>query len=143
MASLTATGALVLDSFAILAYAQAEPGMAYVEDVLVQARQGRARVFMHEINAGEVYYLLFRRRGEEAANHFYAQMRAYPVRFVDELSGRLLLTAARLKALYPISYADAFAVATAQRYGASLVSGDPELKPLAADRLIHLAWPVA
>ena len=143
MASVISTGTFVLDSFAILAYAQAEPGMAYVEELLTHARQGRAKLFMHEINAGEVYYLLFRRRGEEAADDFYAQMRHYPVQFVDDLSGRVLLSAARVKALYPLSYADAFAVATAQRYDARLVSGDPEFKRLVADRLIQLAWPTA
>jgi predicted nucleic acid-binding protein len=83
----------------------------------------------------------FRRHGEHTANFLYAQMHAYPVEFVDDLSGRLLLAAARLKGLYAISYADAFAVATAQLKGAQLVSGDPELKPLVADRLIRVAWP--
>lgn len=40
----------------------------------------------------------------------------------------LILDAARWKARAPISYADAFAVATAIEQKAELVAGDPELK---------------
>jgi predicted nucleic acid-binding protein len=138
---MTDSPALVLDSFAILAYVQGEAGMKYTGELLIRARRGHVRLYMHEINAGEVYYLLFRRRGEEVANYLYAQMRAYPVEFVTDLSSRFLLTAARLKGLYAISYADAFAVATAHFKHAELVSGDPDLKPLVADRLLRLAWP--
>jgi predicted nucleic acid-binding protein len=35
---------------------------------------------------------------------------------------------ALLKARFPISYADAFAAALAQKYNCPLVTGDPELK---------------
>lgn len=131
----------VLDSFALLAYLQEEAGVAYVDGLLNDARHRRVKLSMHEVNVGEVYYWLFRRQGEETANYLYAQMRAYPVAFVDDLSSRLLLTAARLKAVYRISYADTFAVATAQLRRAKLVSGDPDLKPLVSDGIIQLAWP--
>ena len=39
----------------------------------------------------------------------------------------LILEAARIKADYPMSYADAFAAATAIQLGAPLWTGDPEL----------------
>jgi ribonuclease VapC len=42
-----------------------------------------------------------------------------------------IIAAAKLKATRRISYADGFAAALAQRVGASLVTGDPELKAIA------------
>ena len=49
-----------------------------------------------------------------------------------------VLAAARIKAGYPISYADAFAVASAQREKATLVTGDPELR--AVEHLVPILW---
>lgn len=132
----------MLDSFAVLAYLQSERGADYVGELLRDARQARSTLYMHEINLGEVYYLVFRREGEETANYLLAQVRAYPVTFVKDLSTRLLLTAARFKGTYPISYADAFAAATAHLYHARLVSGDSDFQCLASDKLIDLVWPV-
>jgi ribonuclease VapC len=50
------------------------------------------------------------------------------------LGGRLLppdeglvLAAAKIKASWPMAYADAFAVATAASTGTTLLTGDPEL----------------
>jgi ribonuclease VapC len=40
---------------------------------------------------------------------------------------KLVLEAARLKARFPISYADAFAVATARAEGGPVLTGDPEI----------------
>ncbi|MEW5989188.1 MAG: PIN domain-containing protein [Chloroflexota bacterium] len=43
-----------------------------------------------------------------------------------------------MKAAYPLSYADAFAAALAQELKATLVTGDPEFRPLIA--LIAIEW---
>ncbi len=50
----------------------------------------------------------------------------------------LVMEAARLKAKYPLSYADCFAVATAMRAKAAVMTGDPEFK--AASDLITVEW---
>ena len=52
----------------------------------------------------------------------------------------LILEAAHLKGRYPISYADAFAVATAIRLRAPLVSGDPELKVFQESGVVEIDW---
>lgn len=46
---------------------------------------------------------------------------------LDEATPRRILEAAALKAAHPMAYADAFAVATAQAHGATLLTGDPEI----------------
>lgn len=48
------------------------------------------------------------------------------------------MSAAHLKAHYPISYADAFAAVLAQELKATLVTGDPEFH--AVQHLIHIEW---
>lgn len=49
----------------------------------------------------------------------------------------LALTAARIKAGYPIAYPDAFAAALAQQTEATLVTGDPEFELLEDSLDIH------
>jgi predicted nucleic acid-binding protein len=52
----------------------------------------------------------------------------------------LLLSAASIKASFPLSYADAFAAATAQIHDAVLLTGDPEFKALEAKGIISVRW---
>jgi ribonuclease VapC len=49
----------------------------------------------------------------------------------------LVFAAARLKARYPISYADASAAAVAKRYGGRVMTGDPEFKAVEPEVAIH------
>jgi len=49
-----------------------------------------------------------------------------------------VMTAAHLKACFPISYADTFAAATAQMHHAILLTGDPEFKALG--ELLQVEW---
>jgi len=53
---------------------------------------------------------------------------------------KLILDAARLKSRFPISYAYAFAVETARRERAALVTGDPELLALSKQEPIDFLW---
>jgi len=50
----------------------------------------------------------------------------------------LTIEASRIKAKHPLSYADAFAVALAQRHGVSVVTGDPEFS--CVENLISVKW---
>jgi predicted nucleic acid-binding protein len=132
--------AYVLDSFAIIAYLKDEQGADKVGELLNEASQGDIKLFMHVINLGEIFYIVFREEGETQAINVYSKVRQYLVEFVDDLSEPFLLSAARLKATYPIAYADAFAVATAIETNGILVTGDPELKPLETDKKVEILW---
>jgi predicted nucleic acid-binding protein len=56
-------------------------------------------------------------------------------------SDELVMLAATLKAHHAISYADAFAAATAMLRQAPLVTGDPELRVMTADeKTLQLEW---
>lgn len=80
------------------------------------------------INLGEVLYRAIPRRGERRAMD---AVRAVSRRLqVEDVDAPLVLDAARLKAAHRLSYADAYCVATAQRHGAPLYTGDPEIVAL-------------
>ena len=50
----------------------------------------------------------------------------------------LVYRAAELKAVYAMSYADTFAVASAMEHKACLVSGDPEFRQV--EHLVKIEW---
>lgn len=80
---------------------------------------------MSWINLGEVHYVLRRIHGEAAAIETIRDIRSLvDVLLPDE---RTVLDAARIKADYPMAYADAFAAALAVAHDATLWTGDPEL----------------
>lgn len=130
----------VLDSFAIIVLLQDEEGADKVEEILKEAKSGKTKLYMHVLNLGEVYYNVFKGGGENMANGVWAKVRNYPVEFVDDLSESFLLSAARIKGTYPISYADAFAVATSIEKEAILVTGDPDFKLFERDGKVKVLW---
>jgi predicted nucleic acid-binding protein len=134
---------VVLDSWAILAWLQGEPGGALVRDLLgwaegdaaaggrVRKRLGkelkRPKIYVSVINLGEVFYILGRRVGERKAREAIEEIKAGVIEIVP-VSEELVFEAASLKIKYPIAYADGFALASAIAKGGILVTGDPELK---------------
>lgn len=105
---------------------QAEAAGPRVRDLIVQ---GDALISW--VNLGEVHCELIRREGETGAQRGLAEI-LRSVR-AEEPDGALVIEAARLKARGGISYADCFAVATAKRHRAPLLTGDPEIVALAGD----------
>jgi predicted nucleic acid-binding protein len=112
---------VVLDSWAVLRYLEdTEPAAGLVVDLL-----GVERPLMSSINLGQVHYVLRRSQGEDAAIETVRDLReAIEARLPDE---RLVLDAARIKADYPMAYADAFGAALSIAQDATLWTGDPEL----------------
>ncbi|MGB9873246.1 MAG: type II toxin-antitoxin system VapC family toxin [Anaerolineae bacterium] len=125
-----------------MAWLQNEPGADLVEDALEQAaREDNFRCFLSAINLGEVYYRLLRLRGADEADAFWEEARKgiLPVTLVAPTLTRIR-QAARLKASYPIAYADAFAAQLAQEKRVPLLTGDPELKVLEEAKVLRLIW---
>lgn len=119
----------VLDSFALLAYLQAEPGGAIVKRVLHEAEAGQAAAFVSLINLGEVLYKLERQQGAQSVPDSIALLDSLPL-IVTEVTRARVYAAARLKANYAISYADTFVAALAQELDAVVLTGDPEFRKL-------------
>jgi len=137
---LTDTNSIVLDSFALLGYLENETFSERVEKLLKQARQGKIRAYLHAIHLGEVYYITLREQGQDLADLAYARIKAFPLRYIESIDDEMLRTAGRLKANYPISYADAFAASLAIINHSSLLTGDPEFKKLEKKEDISIEW---
>ena len=128
----------LLDSFALLAYLNKESGFEKVRDALAKAQKSGNSVLMNEINVGETYYILFRKRGPEKAEYFLDTILAgLPIVTVPN-SFENVIDAARIKAEYPLSFSDCFAVATALREKAIILTGDPEFKKV--EHLVKIEW---
>jgi predicted nucleic acid-binding protein len=127
----------VLDSFAVLALLGREPGSQDVAKLLRTAQEEEARVLITWVNAGEVAYIVERRWGVERLYAALAVMEATALEIVS-VERDLALVAAHIKAEHAIAYADAFAAALAQRFAATLVTGDPEFKLL--EGILDIHW---
>jgi len=131
---------MVLDSFALIGYLENEGFSARIEKFLNQARQDKIRIYLHAIHLGEVYYITLREQGQDIADLAYSRIKAFPLQYVNIIDEKLLRTAARLKAFYPISYADSFAASLAVIHHAVLLTGDPEFKKLEKKEKISIEW---
>ncbi|MCC6298360.1 MAG: type II toxin-antitoxin system VapC family toxin [Anaerolineales bacterium] len=119
----------VLDAFALIAHFDAEPGGDKVTKLLKDAGSGGILVAMRLINVGELFYIIARQQGIVNAQAMLEDVRDFPITFYDATEARIF-AAARMKAEYPISYADSFAASLALELNASLVTGDPEFKTI-------------
>lgn len=127
----------VLDSYAILALLNEEPGASRVETILEEARSVQTTALMSLINLGEVAYIIERRWGKDRLRILLAYLDASPVQVVD-LNRRRVLAAAHVKASHSLAYADAFAAALATEFNAVLVTGDPEFESV--EDQVQIEW---
>jgi predicted nucleic acid-binding protein len=121
----------VFDAFAVLCWLQQESGWERVHSYLLQATDGKLVIALSAINVGEIYYRLVRIAGAQKGESFLLDVRrrVFPWSVVPA-SNKRVWQAARLKGVYRISYADAFAIALAQELNAPLLTGDPEILDL-------------
>ena len=127
----------LLDSFAMLAFLNKENGFEKVRSLLNAARDSNRHLLMNEINIGEVYYVTAKGRSLEQAEDFLRRLETLPIQPVSNTFSDVL-EAARLRARFPISCADAFALATAIRRSAAIVTGDREFARV--EHLVKIDW---
>ena len=120
---------LVLDSFALIALFQDEPGAAKVESLLEESSKGQCTLFMSVVNLGEVAYTMEIRRGLQVAEEAMAAISQAAIEVLD-VDRALALVAAHLKATTRVGYADCFAAALAQQLDAAVLTGDPDFQRL-------------
>jgi predicted nucleic acid-binding protein len=131
------TEPVVLDSFALVSLFHKEPGWRKVQDTLhgLLAQGEKAQLCL--INWGEFYYVVKRRVGQEKAEEALVLVQQLPIALVS-VDDRLVKEAATLKSEYPISYADAFCIATALRSSGQILTNDPEYR--AVEHLVKVMW---
>jgi ribonuclease VapC len=131
--------AVVLDSFALLAYLGAEPAMPRVRAAFEAAEAGGASAYMSLVNLGEVLYIVERERGLTHAHRVLAAVDTLPLAILP-VTRPTVLAAAHVKARFALSYADAFAVVAARDHHALVLTGDPEFAPVVEAGLIVVDW---
>ncbi len=123
------TKTYVLDANALLDLIEAGPGFVKVEQLLQAALRNQVLVLTSVLNWGEVFYLLWQRRGEEKARQTIANLSRLPLQIVvvDFLQA---LQAGELKALHKIPYVDCMTAALAILHQAVLVTSDRDFEKL-------------
>lgn len=111
---------VVIDSSAIIAFLQQEPGALVVRDTLL-----RDTCYMHAINLCEVYYDALRAQGEAVAKSVVADILSTGIRVREDMDTDLWQAAGTYKAVMRrVSLADCFCIALAGRLDGDLLTAD-------------------
>lgn len=119
----------VLDTSALLTLRGGEAGAKRVAALLRDASIGSAICHACFISLMEVLYRVWKNESEVAGRKAYAACLGLPIVWAHE-SPALLERAAALKAMHPLSLADAWIAAVALELDAPLVHKDPEFENL-------------
>ena len=123
-----------LDTWAVLVFVGGEHGADVVEKALIEAREGRAEVYMSTVSLGELYNVISREKGYDIANKKYVELKTTKTIFIAP-GQKIAIQAGRLKTKYSragrtFALSDAFCLATACKYNAKILTGDPEFSPV-------------
>ena len=129
--------AIVLDSWAIMAYLEDEPAGEHVGEVIADAHDENIPLLMSVVNVGEVWYIIARETSPADAENSLMRLRELGIGFV-EANWPLAHEAARYKSKHRMAYADCFAAALTKQKEAVLLTGDPEFKQV--EREITIDW---
>jgi predicted nucleic acid-binding protein len=109
----------------LVVFFEGQPGAERVADLLRDASQGTTRLMMNAVNWGEVYYSIWRTKGQEAANRAVAEIAQCQIEIV-EVGQSLVRLAAEFRIRQRLPYADCFAAALAYSRKASLAATDSD-----------------
>jgi len=137
-ANQTLTFNYIFDSYALLAFFGGERGADKVAELLENAQAKKINIGLSLINLGEILYIIERHRGLFAAQDTLGLIKSFPITILPAEETHVF-GAAHIKARYPLSYADAFAVETARIHHAALVTGDPEFRPV-DETIVPISW---
>ena len=129
----------VLDSYAMLAFFRNEAGAKEVSQLLHDAANDKYELYMTCINAGEVYYMTCRKENIAKANIAWKALQQFPIHIILA-DMEFTFSAAKLKARYLISYADAFAAALTIKRKATLITGDKEFDALIGETAFKVRY---
>lgn len=128
--------AIVLDSWAVIAYLENEPAAETVADIIADAHDQGASLLMTVVNAGEVWYIVAREASVTDAEASIKQLGDLGIEFIDA-DWELAKDAGYFKSRNKMSFADCFAAALARQRKAQLATGDPEFKQVEKEITVH------
>ena len=128
--------AIVLDSWAVIAYLEDEPAAEKVADIIADAHEQQIPLLMTVVNAGEVWYIVAREASAADADASIKQIGDLGIEFVDAVWD-LARDAGHFKSKNKMSFADCFAAALAKQRKAHLATGDREFKQVESEVTIN------
>ena len=129
--------ALVLDSWAVIAYLEDEAAAEKVADIIADAHEEGIPLLMSVVNAGEVWYIVARETSTSEADSSIKQLRDLGVQIIDA-DWEIARGAGHFKSKNRMSFADCFAAALAKQRKAQLATGDPEFKQVESE--VSIEW---
>lgn len=129
--------AIVLDSWAVMAYLEDEPSAEKVADIIADAHENNTPLLMTVVNLGEVWYIVAREASEAEADRCERELRRLGIGIVD-VDWSLTKQAAHFKSKHKMSFADCFAAALAKQKRAPLVTGDREFAQVKDE--VQISW---
>lgn len=128
---------VVLDSSALVAYLEGEPGRRVVKDILTQARRREIQVYISAMNLSEVVYAVARGRGRDGARRVAEWLPRLPLT-VEPIGQEDAVNAGLLRHRYGLSYGDCFAISLAHRLGGELLASDPDFQKV--QDVVRVVW---
>ncbi len=129
--------AIVLDSWAVIAYLEDEPAAEKVADIISDAHEQKIPLLVTVVNAGEVWYIVARATSGSDADASIKQLRDLGIEFIDA-DWNLAKDASHFKSKNKMSFADCFAAALAKQRKGELVTGESEFGQLESE--IKILW---
>lgn len=127
----------VLDSYALMAFFEDEPGADKVRELILKAEEGKAKLAMNVVNLGEVWYSIAKTLSPSKADEYIQEIEGMAIEIVD-VDWQLAHQAAKFKSHGKISYGDCFAAALAKNLKAELITGDAEFRSLETE--MKISW---
>ena len=115
----------ILDTHALLAFFEKEPGHEKVQVAFMNAVEKDSNLLMTSVNYGDVYYIVLRECGQQKVDEIERIIRTLPIEIVD-VDIAMAKKAAQFKAKYKISYAGCLTVALTKIRKGELLTGDRE-----------------
>ncbi len=110
-----------LDACAVIAYLRQESGAEVLKEIIERPNSFLA---MHVCNLGEVYYDFFRDDGLAAAQTAWANTLVLPLALRRDTDDVFIQRVGVIKVAERVSFADAFALALAERLRVPLITTD-------------------
>ena len=120
----------VLDANALIGFFEDREGTAgKIAHLLEEALRQDLPLLISAVNWGEVFYMVWRYRGEVMAREAEARLQEMPVAVIS-VDRERASRAGALKQKHGLGYADAFAAELAIERSAWLVTADPEFQKI-------------
>ncbi len=127
----------VLDTYALLAFFEDEPGADFVRSLLLEAESGSLKLAMCVVNLGEFWYILARSVSPAQADALLEEIHGMSIDIIDA-DWELTHQAAIYKSKGGISYADCYTAALSKILNAEVITGDQEFQKLKGE--ISTTW---